>query len=291
MRLEQPNWTLAYSNRLESPDCFNQYGTRRRSGESVSVKRVLMTLLLLATLPAPALLFPQAKLSTNRSPNRDQSLKITTIGEGDMFGRHATFRTYETSDHIEALVWYGEFRSEQESKHATKLLLKEHMITDKEPVKDLSGQVIGNRIVAAPKDGKKAFMVIRTHGLNYRITQSISLAVAMQVDGLIEPSPPLPPFAEIPPLCDRSAELLSKQQRLSRKEQKKVHQVRGMVAILISADGDVADAKVMSEHLPRDGNKAGLSSGEGVDVLLSQARSMKFKRRPGCGNFRYEVSF
>jgi len=208
-----------------------------------------------------------------------------------MFGRHAAFRTYETPDHTEALVWYGEFRSEEESKLATKLSLKEHRITGTEHVKDLNGHVIGDRIVAAPKEEKKAFMVIRTHGLNYWIIQSISLAVAMQVDGLVEPPPPMPAFAENPSSCDRSIELLSKQQRLSEEEQKKVHHVRGMVAIVISADGDVVGAKVISARRPRDGNEAGLSSTEAVDVLLSQARSMKFKSRPGCGDFRYDVSF
>jgi hypothetical protein len=111
------------------------------------------------------------------------------------------------------------------------------------------------------------------------------------VDGLIEPPPPLPAFAENPSSCDRSSELLSKQQRLFKEEQKKVHQVRGMVAILISADGDVVDAEVISARQSRDGNEAGRSSAEAVDVLLSQARAMKFKSRPGCGEFRYDVSF
>jgi len=111
----------------------------------------------------------------------------------------------------------------------------------------------------------------------------------MEVDGLIEPPPPLPAFAEIPSSCDRSSELLLKQQRLSKEEQKKVHQVRGMVAIVISADGDVVGAKVISAS--RSGNEAGLSSAEALDVLLSQARSMKFKSRPGCADFRYDVSF
>jgi len=69
---------------------------------------------------------------------------MTTIGEGDMFGRHAAFRTYETPDHTEALVWYGEFRSEEESKLATKLSLKEHRTTGTDHVKDLNGHVIGD---------------------------------------------------------------------------------------------------------------------------------------------------
>jgi len=87
---------------------------------------------------------------------------MTRIGERYMFGRHAAFRTYETSEHTEALVCYGEFRSEQEAKLATKLSLKEQRVTSKEHVKDLNGRVIGNRIVAAPKQEKKAFIIIRT---------------------------------------------------------------------------------------------------------------------------------
>jgi hypothetical protein len=254
------------------------------------VKQVVITLLLFATVPDLTLLFAQAKLSTNSPPNGDQSLEITKIGERYMFGRHAAFRTYETPDHTEALVWYGKFRSVEESKLATELLVKEHRIAGTEHVKDLDGNVIGDRIVAAPKDKKKAFMVIRKQGPNYWIIQSISLAVAMQVDELIEPTP-LAAFAEDPSSCDRSTELLLKQQWLSEEEQKRVHQVRGRVAIVISADGDVVGAKAISAYRPSDGNEAGLSSAEAVDVLLSQARSMKFKSRPGCGDFRYVVSF
>jgi len=254
------------------------------------VKLMSMTLVLVVTLCDTSPFCAQTRPSMDQ-PNDDQSLRMTKIGEGYMFGRHAAFRTYETPDHTEALVWYGEFRSEEESNLATKLSLEERKITSTENVKDLNGHVIGNRIVAAPKEEKKAFMVIRTHGLNYWIIQSISLAVAMQVDGLIEPPPPLQAFAENPSSCDRSGELLSEQQRLSKEEQKKVHQVRGMVAIVISAGGDVVGAKVISARRPSDGNEAGLSSTEAVDVLLSQARSMKFKSRPGCGDFRYDLSF
>jgi hypothetical protein len=254
------------------------------------VKQIVITLLLFATLPDLTLLFAQAKFSTNSPPNGGQSLKITKIGEGYIFGRHAAFRTYEAPDHTEALVWYGEFRSEEESKLATELSLKEYKVTGTEPVKDLNGHVVGDRIVAAPKDEKKAFMVIRKQGPNYWIIQSISLAVAMQAEEFIEP-PTLAAFAENSSSCDRSSELLVKQQQLSREEQKRVHQVRGMVAIVISADGDVVGARAISARRSSDGNEAGLSSAEAVDVLLSQARSMKFKSRPGCGDFRYVVSF
>lgn len=246
-----------------------------------------MTLLLFATVPDPTLFVALTKLSTNSPADGDQSLTRTIIGEGYMFGRHATFRTYETPDHTDAVVWYGEFRSEQEAKYATKLWLKGHRVrvTGKEHIKDLKGQVIGDRTVAAPKQEGKAFTVIRKHGLNYWIIQSISLSVAMQVDALIEPPPPLPALAKDkknPSSCDRSNELLSKQQQLSKEEQKKIQQVRarGMVKIVVGANGDVVSATAMSA-----------SSAEAVDILPSQARSMKFKRRPGCGDFRYVLIF
>ena len=251
-----------------------------------------MTLLLLAALCDPTLFFAQAKLSANSPPNDDQSLKLTTVGDGYMFGRQAAFRTYETHHHTEALVWFGESRSEQEAKLTTKLSLKEHRVTGKEQVKDLNGHVIGDRIIAAPKQEKKAFMVIRKHGLNYWIIQSISLAVAMQVDGLIEPPPPQPALAKdkkSPSSCDRSGEFLSKQQQqLSKEEQKKVHQIRaqGMVKILVNANGDVVSATVISA------NKGSLaSSAEAVEALRSQARSMKFKTRPGCETTDTTMSF
>jgi hypothetical protein len=252
------------------------------SGYSVAVKQAVMALVLLVSLCAARLLSAQT-VPPNRSPNGDQSLQMTRIGDGYMFGRHAAFRTYETPDHTEGLVWYGEFRSEQEAKLATKLSLKGHRVTGKEQVRDLNGHVIGNRIVAASKQQKKAFMVIRTHELQYWIIQSISLVVAMQLDGLIEP-PPLPALAQDrknPSSCDRSSEFFSKQQQLYKEEQQKVHQIRaqGLVKVLVNADGEVVDAKVIQ-----------VSAGS-ADVLVSQARSMKFKSRPGCGTADIAMSF
>ena len=151
------------------------------------MKQAVITLLLFFTLRDAPLLFAQAKPSTDHPPNCDQSLEMTRIGEGHQFGRHAAFRTYETPDHTEALVWYGTFRTEDEAKDAIKQCLKEHKVTAKERIYDQSGGMMGTRIVATPKQEKKAFMVIQRQGLNYWIIQSISLAVAMQVAGLIEP--------------------------------------------------------------------------------------------------------
>jgi hypothetical protein len=146
-----------------------------------------MTLVLLIALDHASLFFAQTNLPTNRPPNGDQALKMTTIGNGKQFGRSAAFRTYEAPDHTEALVWYGKFPSEQAAKREMKQCLESHKITRKENVKDLNGRVIGTRIVATPKPRQKAFMVIQKQGLSYWIIQSTSLEVATQVAGLIEP--------------------------------------------------------------------------------------------------------
>ena len=78
---------------------------------------------------------------------------------------------------------------------------------------------------------------------------------------------------------------------LCQEEQKKIHEVRGKVTVVIGADGDVVSAKAISASSPTDGNEAGLSSAELISVLLSWARSMKFKSRLGCADFRYVLSF
>jgi hypothetical protein len=84
-------------------------------------------------------------------------------------------------------VWYTTFRTEQEAKHAIKKSIREYKITGKKHIKELSGRAIGDRITGTPRGQDKAFMIIRRQGLNCWIIQSISLEVAMQVDGLIDP--------------------------------------------------------------------------------------------------------
>jgi len=104
----------------------------------------------------------------------DQGLAMTRIGDGWMFGHRAAFRTYETPDHTEALVWYSTFGSEQEARNAVTQSLKAHKVTGREFIRDLNGRVIGDRIVAAPKERKKAFMIAQRQGLNCWIIQSTS---------------------------------------------------------------------------------------------------------------------
>jgi hypothetical protein len=159
--------------------------TSENSGYTVGVKRLSMTLLFFASLCASPIFFAQTQPATAQ-PNDHQSLTMTKIGDGYMFGQRAAFRTYETQDHTEALVWYATFRTEQEAKNAIKQSLNQHNVTRKEHVTDLNGRVIGDRIGAAPKQQGKAFMVIQKQGLNCWIIQSVSPTVAMQVAGLIQ---------------------------------------------------------------------------------------------------------
>ncbi len=147
----------------------------------------MTALLFLISLFGASSILPHEAQSNNPQPNTAQALELKTIGNGWVLGRGAAFRTYAARDGTEALVWYGEFRSEEEAKSTTKQWLEEHKITGEERIKDPDGQVVGNRIIAAPKHSGKGFIVIRRHGLNYWFIQSVSLTVAMQVDGLIEP--------------------------------------------------------------------------------------------------------
>jgi TonB family protein len=81
--------------------------------------------------------------------------------------------------------------------------------------------------------------------------------------------------------CDKPREILSAPQ-LSKEEQSKARKIRaqGMVDISISEDGDVIEAKVVRA-----------SSREAVDLLLSFARSAKFKPRTGCGTTHTAINY
>lgn len=56
--------------------------------------------------------------------------------------------------------------------------------------------------------------------------------------------------------------------------------ISGKVAIVISEDGDVSQAKVVS-----------VNPNEAAEVLLNAVKRAKFDPRPGCGEIRTDVSF
>lgn len=152
------------------------------------MKRTCRVWLLFVTLCDPLFFFSQTKALT--TPLTDyQTLTMTRIGDGWMFGRRAAFRTYESSNHTEALVWYCAFGSEDEARHAVRQSLKAHKVTGRELIRNPNGRVIGYRIIAAPKQRNKAFMIVQRQGLNCWFIQSVSMNVAMRLDTLIEPPP------------------------------------------------------------------------------------------------------
>jgi len=81
--------------------------------------------------------------------------------------------------------------------------------------------------------------------------------------------------------CDKPRELVSAPQ-LAKEEQAKARKMRaqGMVDISISEDGGVIEAKVVRA-----------SSREAVDLVLSFARSAKFKPRTGCGTTHRAINY
>jgi hypothetical protein len=68
----------------------------------------------------------------------------------------------------------------------------------------------------------------------------------------------------------------------TKEEQKRASKIgaQGAVAMVISKDCKVVDAGMLRA-----------SSSEAVEILLSRARSMQFRARPGCGVFKTMVNF
>jgi hypothetical protein len=81
--------------------------------------------------------------------------------------------------------------------------------------------------------------------------------------------------------CSKPPELVSKR-ALPKEEQEKARKIRpqGPIAIVVSEDGDVVDARVV--HATSD---------EAGRLLIDLAKGMKSKPRPGCGPFKTIVNF
>ena len=81
--------------------------------------------------------------------------------------------------------------------------------------------------------------------------------------------------------CEKPREIASRPQ-LSKEDQAKARKIRaqGYVNISISQEGDVIAAKVIQASSP-----------EAVDLLLTFARSAKFKPRPGCGTTNAAINY
>jgi len=64
-----------------------------------------------------------------------------------------------------------------------------------------------------------------------------------------------------------------------REKWKKVN-VNGRIAITIDENGNVSEARILQ-----------VSPKEAAEALLATAKTVTFKPRPGCGNFKTEMNF
>lgn len=81
--------------------------------------------------------------------------------------------------------------------------------------------------------------------------------------------------------CKKPPEVIPPGKQSKEEEQKHgKDKARGTVAIVISEDGEVVEAKAVDP-----------SSGKDAKKLVSLAKSMKFKPRLGCGPFKTVMNF
>lgn len=81
--------------------------------------------------------------------------------------------------------------------------------------------------------------------------------------------------------CGKHPDLVSRAP-LPKEQEARAKKIRaqGTVAIAISEEGDVVDAKVVLA-----------SSDEAGKILIDRVKGMKFKPRPGCGPIKLSVNF
>ena len=83
-----------------------------------------------------------------------------------------------------------------------------------------------------------------------------------------------------PKACRKPPAILSQPKPPEYRENGKKRKAEGKVAITIDEDGHVSDARVL-EASPK----------EAADALLATAKTITFKPRPGCSNFKTEMVF
>jgi hypothetical protein len=118
-------------------------------------------------------------------------LKLVTVGHGKTRnGRRTPFRIYEAPDGTKGQVVYTEFDSLPAAQQQIEEWIKAtRTVTSREQNQSKGSQLISDRILAVgdlPKSDKKEFVIIRRDGLKCYLIESVSLQVAMQVEGLIE---------------------------------------------------------------------------------------------------------
>lgn len=124
-------------------------------------------------------------------PSAQTELKLIAIGNGKTTGRNrSAFRTYEAPDGTKGHVRYIEFDSLPAAQEQIEKWVKvTPKITSREQNQIDKGQLVSDRILGVqdlPESDKKEFVIIRRDGLTCYLIESVSLQVALQVEGLIE---------------------------------------------------------------------------------------------------------
>ena len=125
-------------------------------------------------------------------PSPPTELKLVQIGHGKTkSGVKTAFRVYEAPDGSRGKVFYVKYDSLQASQEEIEGWVKvTPKITSREQNQiNEKGQLISDRILGVqdlPEPDKKEFVIIRRDTLTCYLIESVSLQVAMQVEGLIE---------------------------------------------------------------------------------------------------------
>jgi len=125
-------------------------------------------------------------------PSPPTELKLVQIGHGKTTnGVKTAFRVYEAPDGSRGKVFYVKYDSLQASQEEIERWVKvTPKITSREQNQiNEKGQLISDRRLGVqdlPEPDKKEFVIIRRDGLNCYLIESVSLQVALQVEGLIE---------------------------------------------------------------------------------------------------------
>jgi len=100
------------------------------------------------------------------------------------------FRIFEAPDGTRGRLYLTEFDSLEGAEQQIENWVKAtRTVTSREHNQSKDGQLISDRILAAgylPKSDKKKFVIIRRDDLKCYFVESVSLQVALQVEGLIE---------------------------------------------------------------------------------------------------------
>ena len=117
-------------------------------------------------------------------------LDLVTIGHRMTKSGHLTaFRIFEAADGTSGQIAYTEFDSLQAAQQQIEEWVKAtRTVTIREKNQSKAGQLISDRILAVgdlPKSDQKEFVIIRRDELKCYNIESVSLQVAMEVEGTI----------------------------------------------------------------------------------------------------------